>query len=75
MNRNGNFSFIRSTLFCLPAMIALLIAGACYAVVHLTASPSHVDLGLIDEGTPAAATFTIENTGTSEVVIQGVKTN
>ena len=75
MNRNRNFSFIRITLFCLPAMIALLIAGACYAGVHLTASPSHVDLGLIDEGTPATAAFTIENTGTSEVVIQGVKTN
>jgi hypothetical protein len=75
MSQNRNFFFIRGTLFCLPAIIILLIAGACYAGMDLTASPSQVDLGLIDEGTPATASFTIENTGTSEVVIQGVKTN
>jgi hypothetical protein len=75
MNRNRNFSFILSTLFCLSAIIALLAATACYAGAGITADPLEVDLGLINEGTPAAATFTIRNTGTAEVVIEGVRTN
>jgi hypothetical protein len=75
MDRNRTLSFVRSTFFCLPAIIALLIVTACYAGAQITANPTEVDLGLIDEGAQATASFTIENTGTSEVVIQGVKTN
>jgi hypothetical protein len=75
MNRNRTPSSIRNTLFRFPAIVALLIATASYAGAQITANPSEVDLGFINEGTPATASFTIENTGTSEVVIQGVKTN
>ncbi len=75
MKRKKKVSFIGPIFFCLPAIIALLICAVSYAGTGLTVSPAQTNLGTIDEGKPAAATFIVENTGTSEVVIQGVKTN
>jgi len=73
MKPTGKCSLIRATA-CIQAIVAFLIAGTCYAGA-LIAAPSQVDLGVIDEGKSATATFVIENTGPSEIVIQGVKTN
>ena len=74
-NRNRKGGLTAPKLFFSAAMIGLFVATVSYAGTGLTATPSQVNLGLIDEGAPAEAVFVIENKGASEVVIQGVKTN
>ena len=41
----------------------------------LKAVPDEVDLGTIEEGSPAAVTVTVQNTGTAPVEITNVRTN
>ena len=41
----------------------------------LKAVPDEVDLGTIEEGSPAAVTVTVQNTGTAPVDITNVRTN
>jgi len=41
----------------------------------LKADPEVVDFGIIEEGEPAAATVTVQNTGTAPVEITSVRTN
>ena len=42
---------------------------------YLIASMDMVDFGTIEEGSPAATTVTIQNTGTAPVEITNVRTN
>ena len=41
----------------------------------LTAIPDHVDFGIVDEGTPAATTVTLRNTGDKNITITDLRTN
>jgi hypothetical protein len=42
---------------------------------RLVATPDHVDFGTIDEGTPAAVTVNIRNTGDKNITITDLRTN
>jgi hypothetical protein len=56
-------------------MAVLLLAQGISMGQVLKATPDHFDFGALDEGSPAAVTVEIENTGSEPVEITNVRTS
>jgi hypothetical protein len=54
--------------------VLLVVHGVSMGAV-LKATPDHYEFGTLDEGTPAAVTVEIENTGSVPVEITNVRTS
>jgi len=69
----------RTTRTASGAVLGLILAASfVYGIAAgegLKATPEHFEFGTVDEGTPAVATTTIHNTGTTTVEITNVRTN
>ena len=65
----------RGALWVGAVIAVLLLVQGVSAGAVLKATPEHYEFGTIDEGTPAAVTVEIENTGSAPVEITNVRTS
>ncbi len=59
----------------LIALALFVMTGAAFAADSLRISPVRLECGLIEEGTPATMVAVVENIGSKEVRITGIRTN
>ena len=67
---------LRKTVVIITLMVLLYVPLNGFSENEwLKAVPDIVDFGTIEEGSPAAATVSLKNTGTAPVEITNVRTN
>ena len=67
--------FRKTVVFMTSAVLLCVSLNGFSENEFLKAVPDVIDFGTVEEGSPAAATVTVQNTGTTPIEITNVRTN